>query len=329
MENKINEIVTNAILVDNCNITKSKIKDIISNIKIAILNNKDAIRIANEIDIDNNNGFEFDYDVIDNIFNIIDKEDIYYGDVLLSQKDTKKKIIYGKQIMNIGTVALINEGNTYVLIEMILRNIIANNKLIINTRGYMYGTNNLIMEIIRTVLENMNISKNMVQIHISEEFDDILSNYANIDLVLCIGDHTLQKNILSKSSIPTIVSGYENFDLYIEDSTNIDFISRILGTGLNINVYINRDTKLDYETAVIVEDIEEAIGYINYNGNGYSTSIFTNSSENASKFIREVKSSIVTVNTSPTIERICDIKERDLVREKTIIYPLEFEFENK
>ena len=148
MENKINEIVTNAILVDNCNITKSKIKDIISNIKIAILNNKDAIRIANEIDIDNNNGFEFDYDVINNIFNIIDKEDIYYGDVLLSQKDTKKKIIYGKQIMNIGTVALINEGNTYVLIEMILRNIIANNKLIINTRGYMYGTNNLIIEII-------------------------------------------------------------------------------------------------------------------------------------------------------------------------------------
>ena len=329
MENKINEIVTNAILVDNCNITKSKIKDIISNIKIAILNNKDAIRVANEIDINNNNGFEFDYDVIDNIFNIIDKEDIYYGDVLLSQKDTKKKIIYGKQIMNIGTVALINEGNTYVLIEMILRNIIANNKLIINTRGYMYGTNNLIIEIIRTVLENINISKNMVQIHISEEFDDILSNYANIDLVLCIGDHTLQKNILSKSRIPTIVSGYENFDLYIEDSTNIDFISRILGTGLNINVYINRDTKLDYETAVIVEDIEEAIGYINYNGNSYSTSIFTSSSENASKFIREVKSSIVTVNTSPTIERICDIKERDLVREKTIIYPLEFEFENK
>jgi len=329
MQNRLTESVTNAILVDNYNITKNMIKDVIDNIKTALFNNKEAIKVVNEIDISNNNGFEFDFDVIKNIFNIIDQEDICYGDVILSQKDDEKKIIYGKQIMNIGTVTLINEGNTYVLIEMVLRNIIANNKLIVNTRGYMYGTNNLIVEIIRTVLETMNISKNMVQINVTEEFDDLLCNYANIDLVLCIGNHTLQRSILSKSSIPVIVSGYEYFDLYIEDDSNVEFISKILGTGLNINVYINRDTKLDYESAVIVDSLEEAIGYINYNGNGSSASIFTRSSDNASKFIREVKSSLVTINTSPTIERICDIKERDLVREKTIIYPLEFEFEGK
>ena len=41
---------------------------------------------------------------------------------------------------------------------------------------------------------------------------------------------------------------------------------------------------------------------------------------------KEVKSKIVTVNTSPTIERIIDIKQNDLVNEKTIIYPLTFKF---
>ena len=60
---------------------------------------------------------------------------------------------------------------------------------------------------------------------------------------------------------------------------------------------------------------------INYNGNRYSASIFTNSKENASKFIKEVKSKIVTINTNPLIERIIDIKESDLGLEKTIIYP--------
>ena len=62
-------------------------------------------------------------------------------------------------------------------------------------------------------------------------------------------------------------------------------------------------------------------------GNKYSSSIFTTSTDNASKFIKEVKSSYVTVNTSPTIERLLDIKQRDLVLEKTIIYPVEFKFD--
>ena len=43
-------------------------------------------------------------------------------------------------------------------------------------------------------------------------------------------------------------------------------------------------------------------------------------------FFKEVKSSIVVVNTSPTIERIIDIKQENLYKEKTIIYPNSFKF---
>ena len=73
-----------------------------------------------------------------------------------------------------------------------------------------------------------------------------------------------------------------------------------------------------------VEDIDEAIGEINYNGNNYNATIFTNNEENAAKFIREVHSSLVTINTSPTIEQLCDIKQSDLITERTIIYPATF-----
>ena len=130
--------------------------------------------------------------------------------------------------------------------------------------------------------------------------------------------------ILNKSSNKTIVSGYENFDLYIEDTSHIDFLNKIINTELNIQLYINSDVKLDYSSAIIVNDVDEAIAQINYNGSKYSSAIFTKSTENASKFVKKVKSKIVTINTSPTIERIIDIKQTDLVNEKTIMYPFSF-----
>lgn len=76
-------------------------------------------------------------------------------------------------------------------------------------------------------------------------------------------------------------------------------------------------------------EFDEAIAQINYNGSNYSAAIFTSNSKLASKFIKEVKSKIVTVNTSPTIERIMDIKQLDLCNEKIIVYPNTFKFDER
>ena len=279
---------------------------------------------ANKIDIDNNNGFELDDSVIKNIFNLIEKEDTYYGSIKLSQKDDDKKIIYGKQIMDQGIVLMIYDGNPYVALELVLRNLLVGNTIIISNTGYMYGTNNLIVQIIQSVLERFNVSKNLVQIVVTENYDNILSNYANIDLVICVGNHYLQRQVMEKSKSSILISGYENFDLYIEDKTYLNFINKIITTGVNIQLYIRSDLNIDANNAIIVDDIDEAIAQINYNGSRYACSIFTNDSQAASRFIKEVKSSIVTVNTSPTIERIIDIKQDSLYKEKTIIYPYNF-----
>ena len=324
MEGNINEKITKAMLVNKENLIN--IKWVIKQIKNAINNNEKIIKHANEIDKKNNNGFILDFNIINNIFNNIEKEKIIYKNVTLSQKDNEKKIIYGRQIMDIGNVVVINDGNPYIIVEMILRNILAGNSTIFANNGFMYGTNNLLVQIVQSILEQCNISKYLIQIHITENYDEILSNYSNIDLVICIADHSLQTLILKKSKVKTIVSGYENFDLYIEDATHLDLIDKIINTKLNIQIYINNNIKLNYDNAIYVDDIDEAIAKINYNGNKYSSSIFTASPNNASKFIKEVKSKIVTVNTSPTIERIIDIKQNDLVNEKTIIYPLTFKF---
>lgn len=325
-DNNINKIISNALQV-NKDILSKNIKPIITQIKKALESNKEAIVQANSIDKKNNNGFIIDFNIINNIFSNLEKENVFYGDVTLSQKDEEKKIVYGTQIMDYGNVVVITDGNPYAIIEMVIRNIMAGNTTIFSNNGFMFGTNQLLIQIIQSVLEQFNISKYLVQIYVSENFDEVLSNFANIDLVVCIGNHSLQNMILNKSKNKTIVSGYENFDLYIEDTSHIDFLNKIVNTGLNIQLYINSDTKLDHSSAIIVNDVDEAIAQINYNGSKYSSAIFTTSTENASKFVKEVKSKIVTINTSPTIERIIDIKQTDLINEKTIIYPFNFKLD--
>ena len=325
--NNINKIITNSLEV-NKNILSKNIKAIIIQIKNALEINKEAIKAANSIDKKNNNGFILDFNVIKNIFSNLEKENLFYGDVTLSQKDEEKNILYGTQIMDIGNVVVITDGNPYTIIEMIIRNIMAGNTTIFSNNGFMFGTNQLLIQIIQSVLEQFNISKYLVQIYVSENFDEVLSNFANIDLVVCIGNRSFQNMILNKSKNRTIVSGYENFDLYIEDVSHIEFLNKIVNTGLNIQLYINSDTNLDHSSAIMVNDIDEAIAQINYNGSNYSSSIFTTSKENASKFIKEVKSKIVTINTSPTIERIIDIKQNDLINKKIIIYPFNFKLDD-
>ena len=117
------------------------------------------------------------------------------------QKDSEKKIIYGKEILDIGNVLIVDEGNPYTLIEMIIRNIKAGNTTIISNNGFMYGTNQLLVQLIQSVLEQFDISKFLVQIYITEDFDKVLSNFANIDLVICIGRRELQNIILQNNYI--------------------------------------------------------------------------------------------------------------------------------
>ena len=323
MDNNIDKIIENILKVDINNLEKN-IKMIIYNIKKSLNINKDLIEETNKLDINNKNGFILDFNIINNIFSNIDKDNLYYKDVTLSKRDIKENIIYGKEIMNIGNVIVINDKNPYILIEMIIRNIKAGNKLIIANNTYMYLTNKLIVKLVQDILEEFNISRNLIQLYVTDNYDSLLSNYANIDLVICIGNANLQKLILNKSKNKTIISGYENFDLYIDDIKDIDFLNKIINSNLDISLYINSNLNIDYPTAILVNDCDEAIKQINYNGSKFSSSIFTNSSINASKFINQVNSKIITVNTSPSIERTLDITQKDLITYKTIIYPFNF-----
>ena len=323
----LSDIIKNILTIDKRNL-KENIRPMISELKERLNSNFDLLKEANNVDISKNNGFKLDLNIINNIFANVLKEPFTYGDITVSFKDDGKKIIYGKEIFDVGNVIVINDGNFYVILELLLRNLLAGNTTIFVNSGYMFGSNNFLINEMESILKNYDISQNLFQIYVTEDYDEVLSYNANIDLIICTGDHFLQNMILRKSKVRTIITGYDNFDLYIESKVNLDFLNEILKTGLNINLYIKGDLNLNHSKAMLVHDINEAISQINYTGNRYSSAIFTSNSLNASKFINEVKSKIITINTSPTIERILDIKQTELMNEKIVIYPLSFNFDN-
>ena len=88
-DNNINEIMSNALTVNKDTLSKN-IKDIINQIKNVIEANKDNIENASSIDKNNDNGFILNFDIVNNIFSNIEKENTLYGDVTLSQTDDYK-----------------------------------------------------------------------------------------------------------------------------------------------------------------------------------------------------------------------------------------------
>lgn len=317
----LNSIILNTMnSIDyNLNIKPSSI---IKELKSQINETFTLLLEANKIDITNNNGFQLNLETLNNIFDLVLKENYEYGDITFSERNEKLNITYGKQVSNLGTICTIFNGNTYILLEMILRNILSNNASIYVYNNYMYGTNTYIIEMLKEIIRKNNLNSDMINQYITEDYDQILKNTTSIDLVVCIGSKELQSKVLEQSKTKTLVSGYENFEVYIDSLEHIDFLEKMMSQGLNIQLYAKESLGILNQDIIMVLDEDEAISMINNTGSRYSTSIFTTDNEVASKFLAEIKSKQVLVNTSPTIEHFLDIKQSDLYIEKTIIYPV-------
>ena len=213
-------------------------------------------------------------------------------------------------------------GNTYCLLELVLKAILTHNSIIITSDSdYMKATNELILILVRRILNAYNIDKNIIQILYTSRIEELLSNNISINKVIAIGNRNFQNKIRKISKVEVISKGYNYFDLYIENEKNLDFIEKIIKENENIDIYIKRGLKVDFEDYIEVEDIDEAIAQINFSTSGYSSSIFTDNKQNASVFLREIKTNNVSVNSSPLIQDIVDIDINLLLTRKNMYYP--------
>lgn len=317
----IREILGNATMAYtnmNANIDGKKVAQ---NIFELLDENKESIEKANKIDVKNNNGFKINFDMFQKLNNEINAiEDVYRK--VISMNQNKNNYLEGKQTDNLGTICLVYDGNTYCLLELVLKAILTHNSIIITSESdYMKATNELIVILIQRILEAYNIDKNLVQILYTSRIEELLSNSTSINKVFAIGNKSFQDRIRKVSKVEIVCKGYNYFDLYIEDLTNLSFIQKIVKEEENIDIYVKSGLKVPFDDYIEVEDIDEAIAQINFNTSGYSSSIFTDDNQNASVFLREVKADNVSVNSSPLIENIVDVDINLLLARKNMFYP--------
>ena len=296
-------------------------KKVAQNIFELLDENKESIEKANKIDVKSNNGFKINFDMFQKLNNEINSINDVYRKVI-SMNQNENNYLEGKQTDNLGTICLVYDGNTYCLLELVLKAILTHNSIIITSESdYMKATNELIVILIQRILEAYNIDRNLVQMLYTSRIEELLLNSTSINKVFAIGNKSFQDRIRKASKVEVISKGYNYFDLYIEDLTNLTFIKKIVKEEENIDIYVKSGLKVPFEDYIEVEDIDEAIAQINFNTSGYSSSIFTDNNQNASVFLREVKADNVSVNSSPLIESIVDVDINLLLSRKNMFYP--------
>ena len=288
------------------------VKEIYSN----ILKNKNVIIKANERDVYENNGFKVDFDVIKYIIKEIQKNEILYKNKLLNK--AKNKLT---EYDSLGVIEVFFDGNTYVLIEMALKNIISHNSMIfISQLDYMKCTNTAICNIIMKTLEIQKINKDIVQL----VYDFNLIKYCTNNLVVkkafVIGNTDLHNTLKRISELNTYYIGYNDCDIYIENVEKIDSLIKFINSNNNVlfKIYSNKSIENKLEDIIFVDDIDEVIEKIKCDSCNYCCMIFSDNKQNNIKFAELNKSKYIVINKTMDFNQILDIDINEFYCKKII-----------
>lgn len=268
---------------------------------------------------------KLDFDIITNLENDLKKLKNPYRKVISLKKEEKNNFLFGTQTDNLGTICVCLEDiDIYTFLEIMLKSILTHNSIIFALNSNKNKENlDIFKTIISTLLNKSNLNEDLIQIYYTKNYDEILKNNVSIQKVFAIGNREFQNKIKKISSIETISFGYGNYDIYIEDTTNKELIFKIIDRYKNINLYIKKGFETDFKNYdyTEVDEINEAIEKINFEGAKYSSSIFTPTGGDGSKFLLHVKSKNVGVNCSPIIKDYLDIDINNFLSIKNMYYP--------
>lgn len=286
-----------------------------------IKNNSNEILKICEIEEKNNNIVE---DVSKVLENLRIKTKRKYE---LEQRKREDGFIVAKYKESIGVIGVIFEGNPYATVNLALEAILSKNAIIFCTNNKMYALTNLIILYLKQALKQNGYNEELVQVINSTDYLEMYNHNNILRKIIVVGDKDLQDKVICNSKIQVTVSGYGNYDLYIENLLDIELIRKILNIkNAKFNVYIHKNIlekftqEFDIDDYTEVENVEECIRDININSAGFGSSIFTNNGENANKFLKLIRSKNVFVNASPNLEGKLDISINDMLYTKQIMY---------
>ncbi|MBR6688554.1 MAG: hypothetical protein IKL68_00870 [Clostridia bacterium] len=318
----IREMLSDAVLAHSMMDITLNGKKVVDTIFELLDESKESLIEANKIDVANENGFTLNINKLLRLKEeFVDSED-EYRKVISMNKNKEINYMIGSETDKLGTICVVYDGNTYVMLEMVVKAILTHNSVVFSSESnHMQGTNDMLLVLIRRVLEAYSIDKKLIQIIYTTRYEELLSNSASIKKVIAIGDKEFRKKINLASAVEVISSGYDHYDIYIEDETNMELIVKILDANPNIDVYVKSGINLPFYESIEVLDLDEAIGMLNLNTAGFSAAIFTDNAENGSKFLREVACKNISVNSSPLMDNSTDIETTMLLNVKKLFYP--------
>ena len=275
---------------------REKVVELLDYIKKEFVSDKSLIERAFNMDYED---WEFDMDfniLLDQIENIKKQK---YLPVF-----SKEKVVDG-----LGKIALVCNQNPYLIFNFVLSCIYTNNKVEVVLGNKMLATNKIILEVLKKVLDEQKVEFGTVSyIELSNQ-DDIISKQDNYDLIYYFGNKNSYINFVKRLHIDSRFEECGIINLY---SDSKDFKETLV--EIDKWAYLN-EIKINFYN----KDIEEAIKEINkYNSLGKMTIIISKDFDKITKFIREVKTENIYVNTNPVSKYKYETDLNNLVYTKNI-----------
>jgi len=216
-----------------------------------------------------------------------------------------------KKYFSIGTVACITNGDTYFVLELILKSLLKKTKIIFATESYMFSINTYLVKLAQKVLENHGISKEAISIHRIKSYKDVIEEMDNLDCIVVNKDYDLYKTIEELTNIKVVYSDYGNINVYSESE---DFKSQI-------EIICEKAQKEDKDIFLIeTKDIQKHLDSMNNNSIFYSVVIYTKNLEKCKYFFKNIKAENVYINKDPFEYIDVNFSEFEFLYKKKIVY---------
>lgn len=269
-------------------------KAILDEFRYQIQKNENIIK---EILTKENKALESNYQY-DKIFEIIDRVKDYQFDKL-------------NKYSSIGRVVCFSNGDTYFLVELMIKAILTKTKVVFVTESYMLNTNTYLISIIQKVLEKYNVLGYAVSLYNTQNYKEITKAVENIDCIVVNKNWDLYKQLQQLTDVKIIYSDYGNINVYAESDDFENEIKKLCEDA----------SKEDKDVFLFKTDnIQAYIDNMDNNFLFYSVVIYTKDLENCTYFFRNIKAENVYINKNPFETNDVEFSEFEFLFKKNIIY---------
>lgn len=209
---------------------------VLKDLKIKLLQAKDEIFQANEVDFKNAKENGLKEAMLDRLtINEIYLQNLLSGlDAVLSLEDPVNKILDKKILENglelikfsvpLGVVGIIYEARPNVTIDAFALNLKIGNACILRGGKEAIETNKVFEKIIRQTLAQNKIDENMMQLikdTTRKSSNELMKMNQYVDVLIPRGSKELIAAVLQNSTIPVIETGAGNCHIYVDDSADL------------------------------------------------------------------------------------------------------------